>query len=165
MELRFEHITKHYGAVTALRDIDLVLTEGIYGILGPNGAGKSTLMNILTGNLEASEGRVLLDGEDAVKLGEGFRRRVGYCPQQQTLYPSFTPWQFLAYMAALHGLEKQTAARRAEELLHTLALSDVQDRPIRTMSGGMKQRLMLAQALLHEPDILEIGRASCRERV
>lgn len=94
MELRFEHITKHYGAVTALRDIDLVLAEGIYGILGPNGAGKSTLMNILTGNLEASEGRVLLDGEDAVKLGEGFRRRVGYCPQQQTLYPSFTPWQF-----------------------------------------------------------------------
>ena len=154
MELRFEHITKHYGAVTALQDIDLVLTEGIYGILGPNGAGKSTLMNILTGNLEAYEGRVLLDGEDAVKLGEGFRRRVGYCPQQQTLYPSFTPWQFLAYMAALHGLEKQTAARRAEELLHTLALSDVQDRPIRTMSGGMKQRLMLAQALLHEPDIL-----------
>ncbi len=154
MELRFEHITKHYGAVTALRDIDLTLTEGIYGILGPNGAGKSTLMNILTGNLEASEGRVLLDGEDATKLGEGFRRRVGYCPQQQTLYPSFTPWQFLAYMAALHGLEKRAAARRAEELLHTLALSDVQDRPIRTMSGGMKQRLMLAQALLHEPDIL-----------
>ena len=154
MELRFEHITKHYGAYTALQDINLSLTEGIYGILGPNGAGKSTLMNILTGNMKPSQGHVTLDGEDVAKLGERFRRRVGYCPQQQTLYPSFTPWQFLAYLAALHGLEKQTAARRAEELLCVLSLADVKDQPTRTLSGGMKQRLMLAQALLHEPDIL-----------
>lgn len=154
MELQFEHIRKCYGSHTALDDINLSLPEGVYGILGPNGAGKSTLMNILTGNLQPTSGRILLDGEDVSALGSRFRSRIGYCPQQQTLYPSFTARQFLSYMASLHGMEKQSAAGRITTLLGMLALSDVQDRPIRVLSGGMKQRLLLAQAMLHDPDIL-----------
>ena len=87
-------------------------------------------------------------------MGSHFRSRIGYCPQQQALYPSFTPWQFLSYMSALHGVEKQYAAGRIMTLLDMLSLSDVQNRPIRALSGGMKQRILLAQALLHDPDIL-----------
>lgn len=154
MELRFEHIYKRYGNHLVLNDIDLSLTEGVYGFLGANGAGKSTLMNILTGNLQPTFGRILLGGEDVSTMGSHFRSRIGYCPQQQTLYPSFTPWQFLSYMSALHGMEKQYAAGRIMTLLDMLSLSDVQNRPIRALSGGMKQRILLAQALLHDPDIL-----------
>lgn len=154
MELRFEHIYKRYGNHLALNDIDLSLPEGVYGFLGANGAGKSTLMNILTGNLQPTFGRILLDGEDVSTMGSHFRSRIGYCPQQQALYPSFTPWQFLSYMSALHGVEKQYAAGRIMTLLDMLSLSDVQNRPIRALSGGMKQRILLAQALLHDPDIL-----------
>lgn len=154
MELRFEHIYKRYGNHLALNDIDLSLPEGVYGFLGANGAGKSTLMNILAGNLQPTFGRILLDGEDVSTMGSHFRSRIGYCPQQQALYPSFTPWQFLSYMSALHGVEKQYAAGRIMTLLDMLSLSDVQNRPIRALSGGMKQRILLAQALLHDPDIL-----------
>ena len=100
MELQFHDVAKRYGAKEALRGIDLTLTPGVYGLLGPNGAGKSTLMNILTGNLRPTRGHVTLDGEDTVSMGEAFRRRLGYCPQQQALYPGFTGEQFLYYMAS-----------------------------------------------------------------
>lgn len=154
MELQFHDVAKRYGAKEALRGIDLTLTAGVYGLLGPNGAGKSTLMNILTGNLRPTRGRVTLDGEDTVSMGAAFRRRLGYCPQQQALYPGFTGEQFLYYMASLQGMSREDARRRMDWALAQLDLTEAAGRPIRGWSGGMKQRLLLAQSLLHDPDIL-----------
>ena len=154
MELQFHDVAKRYGAKEALRGIDLTLTAGVYGLLGPNGAGKSTLMNILTGNLRPTRGRVTLDGEDTVSMGEAFRRRLGYCPQQQALYPGFTGEQFLYYMASLQGMSREDTKRRMDWALARLDLTEAAGRPIRGWSGGMKQRLLLAQSLLHDPDIL-----------
>lgn len=154
MELQFHDVAKRYGAKEALRGIDLTLTAGVYGLLGPNGAGKSTLMNILTGNLRPTRGRVTLDGEDTVSMGAAFRRRLGYCPQQQALYPGFTGEQFLYYMASLQGMSREDARRRMDWALARLDLTEAAGRPIRGWSGGMKQRLLLAQSLLHDPDIL-----------
>ena len=154
MELQFHEVAKRYGAKEALRGIDLTLTPGVYGLLGPNGAGKSTLMNILTGNLRPTRGHVTLDGQDTVSMGEAFRRRLGYCPQQQALYPGFTGEQFLYYMASLQGMSREDAKERMDWALARLDLTEAAGRPIRGWSGGMKQRLLLAQALLHDPDIL-----------
>ena len=154
MELQFHDLKKNYGKKQALKGIDLTLKPGIYGLLGPNGAGKSTLMNILTGNLKETHGNITLDGRNIQTLGEDFRRRLGYCPQQQTLYPSFTGEQFLYYMASLQGMKKETAAQRIHWALEQLSLLDVRHKPIRSYSGGMKQRLLIAQAILHDPDIL-----------
>lgn len=154
MELCFHHITKRYGEKEALGDIDFALQPGIYGLLGPNGAGKSTLMNILTGNLLPTLGHITLNEQDTVGLGARFRSRLGYCPQQQSLYPGFTGEQFLYYMASLQGMRKDDARRRIDWALERLDLLDAARRPIRGWSGGMKQRLLLAQSLLHDPDIL-----------
>lgn len=154
MELQFCNIRKEYGQKQALKGVELTLTPGIYGLLGPNGAGKSTMMNILTGNLKQSGGVILLDGEDIRTLGSAFRRRIGYCPQQQTFYPSFTAEQFLYYMASLQGMSKKQAGDRIDWVLERVSLSEVRQKTIRSLSGGMKQRLMLAQSILHDPDIL-----------
>ena len=142
MELQFHEVAKRYGAKEALRGIDLTLTPGVYGLLGPNGAGKSTLMNILTGNLRPTRGRVTLDGQDTVSMGEAFRRRLGYCPQQQALYPGFTGEQFLYYMASLQGMSREDAKERMDWALARLDLTEAAGRPIRGWSGGMKQRLL-----------------------
>lgn len=142
MELQFHDVAKRYGAKEALRGIDLTLTAGVYGLLGPNGAGKSTLMNILTGNLRPTRGRVTLDGEDTVSMGAAFRRRLGYCPQQQALYPGFTGEQFLYYMASLQGMSREDTKRRMDWALARLDLTEAAGRPIRGWSGGMKQRLL-----------------------
>lgn len=154
MELKLENVSKSYGEKQALKNINMSLMPGIYGLLGPNGAGKSTMMNIITGNLQQTKGCVLYNGKDVRSLGNHFRGRIGYCPQQLTLYPSFTPQRFLYYMASLHGMNKQDARDRIDWALELLALSDVRRKPIYSLSGGMKQRLMLAQALIHDPDIL-----------
>ena len=154
MELQFHDIAKRYGAKEALNGIDLTLTAGVYGLLGPNGAGKSTLMNILTENLRPTRGHITLDGQDTVHMGAAFRSRLGYCPQQQALYPGFTGEQFLYYMASLQGMTRDDARQRMTWLLERLDLTEAAGRPIRGWSGGMKQRLLLAQALLHDPDIL-----------
>ena len=130
MELQFHDVAKRYGAKEALRGIDLTLTAGVYGLLGPNGAGKSTLMNILTGNLRPTRGRVTLDGEDTVSMGEAFRRRLGYCPQQQALYPGFTGEQFLYYMASLQGMSREDAKGRMDWALARLDLTEAAGRPI-----------------------------------
>lgn len=154
MELVFDAVAKSYGEKRALRGVSFSLREGIYGLLGPNGAGKSTLMNILTGNLEPDSGEIRLDGEDIRRLGRSFRARLGYMPQQQTLYPGFSCESFLYYMASLRGMPQKRAKERIELLLGRLALLDVRKKPTRALSGGMKQRLLLAQAMLDDPDIL-----------
>ena len=155
MELQFHDVAKRYGAKEALRGIDLTLTPGVYGLLGPNGAGKSTLMNILTGNLRPTRGHVTLDGEDTVSMGEAFRRRLRILPPAgRALYPGFTGEQFLYYMASLQGMSREAAKRRMDWALERLDLTEAAGRPIHGWSGGMKQRLLLAQSLLHDPDIL-----------
>lgn len=154
MELRCQAVKKNYGAREALKGVSVTMTPGIYGLLGPNGAGKSTFMNILTGNLRQTAGEILLDGVDIRSLGERFRSRIGYCPQQQTFYPTFTAEQFLFYIASLHGMQRKKAKERIDWALSLLALEDMRKKQIRSFSGGMKQRLLIAQAILHDPDIL-----------
>lgn len=154
MRLEIRNLKKNYGKKQALRGVTLDLEPGIYGILGPNGAGKSTLMNILTGNLAQSSGQVLLNGEDIRIMGAAYHGRLGYCPQQHSFYPTFTAEQFLFYMATLQGLSRKQAQERIDWVLQILSLSDVRRKPIRSFSGGMKQRLLIAQSLLHNPDVL-----------
>ena len=154
MELTFDGLVKNYDTVKALKDVSFTLTPGVNGLLGPNGAGKSTMMNILSGNLSQTDGRITFNGEDIRSMGKEFRKRLGYMPQQQALYPGFTAAQFLGYMATLRGMEKAEATDAVHRVLRQVALEDVAARKIKTFSGGMKQRLLIAQAILADPDVL-----------
>ncbi len=154
MELTFSHLDKNYGKVHALKDVSFTLTEGVHGLLGPNGAGKSTLMNILSGNLEQTSGTITYDGKDIRKMGMEFRRFLGYMPQQQALYPGMTAVQFLGYMGTLRGMEKDKLKQAVSRVLSQVGLTEKAGDKIKTFSGGMKQRLLLAQAILHDPKIL-----------
>ena len=156
MELKINNLSKTYkkGAVKALDDFSITLTPGVYGLLGPNGAGKSTLMNIITDNLNADSGEVIYNGENIKKLGKDFRAVLGYMPQQQGLYDDFTLNRFLWYMAALKGLNRKEAKEKIAKLLETVNLTDSAHKKLGAFSGGMKQRALIAQALLNEPEIL-----------
>ena len=154
MELTFDGLVKNYDTVKALKGVSFTLTPGVNGLLGPNGAGKSTMMNILSGNLSQTSGRITFNGEDIRNMGKEFRKRLGYMPQQQALYPGFTAAQFLGYMATLRGMEKAEATDAVHRVLRQVALEDVATRKIKTFSGGMKQRLLIAQAILADPDVL-----------
>ena len=156
MKLEINNLCKTYkkGTVKALDDFSLTLTPGVYGLLGPNGAGKSTLMNIITDNLNADSGEVVYDGENIKKLGKRYRSLLGYMPQQQGLYDDFTLNRFLWYMAALKGLKKKEAKQKIASLLETVNLKDSAHKKLGSFSGGMKQRALIAQALLNDPKIL-----------
>lgn len=154
MRLRIEHIKKSYGKTVALADFSAELGNGIYALLGPNGSGKSTLLNILTDNLKQDAGHIYMDGEDIVKLGAGFRKRLGFMPQFPGLYPNFSAENYLRYMAVLKGLPKERYMEEIKELLTTLGLDGVSNHRISSFSGGMKQRLAIAQALLGGPDLI-----------
>ena len=154
MELTFDRLSKNYGSVQALKGVTFTLTQGVHGLLGPNGAGKSTIMNILSGNLEQTSGCIAYNGCDIQKLGCDFRKVLGYMPQQQALYPGFTAMQFLGYMASLRGMSKMEAAEAVSRVLEQVELTAVAGRKIKTFSGGMKQRLLIAQAILADPDVL-----------
>ncbi len=152
--LEIREVTKRYGKKTALDRISLTLTGGVYGLLGPNGAGKSTMMNLLTRNLQADEGEILWDGREIGPLGRQYRRQIGYAPQQQGLYDSFTGRRFLAYMAALKGMKKAEAAAEIKRVLDSVNMQDAADRAIGGYSGGMKQRILIAQAILGDPRLI-----------
>lgn len=154
MKLVIRGLNKNYGAKVALQDFHAVFENGIYGILGPNGAGKSTLMNILTDNLLRDSGRILCNETEITKMKEQYRKIMGYMPQQQQLYDSFTVNHFISYMGTLRGMDKKEIRRRMEELLPLLNLSEVRRKKIKELSGGMKQRVLLVQALLDDPQIL-----------
>ena len=163
MELQLEHLSKTYGTVQALKDISYTFKPGIYGILGANGAGKSTMINLITDNVARDQGSaggsILYDGQDILKLGSRFRGIIGYMPQQQGFYEDFSPKAFLRYMAEIKGIkgknEKgQTVKEQIDELLEVVNLTGVAYKKIGGFSGGMKQRVLLAQALLGDPDIL-----------
>ena len=155
-KLEIKNISKTYkkGTVKALDDFSVTLTPGVYGLLGPNGAGKSTLMNIITDNLNADSGEVLYDGENIKKLGKDYRSVLGYMPQQQGLYDDFTLNRFLWYMSALKGLKKKEAKEKITSLLETVNLTESAHKKLGGFSGGMKQRALIAQALLNDPEIL-----------
>lgn len=143
------HTAKH-----ALDGVSFTLGPGLYGLLGPNGAGKSTMMNIITGNLDATGGKVLWNGENIVRLGARFRRVLGYMPQQQNLYDSFTGRRFLLYLAALKELPRADAAKEVERTAALVHLETELDKRLAAYSGGMKQRLLAAAALLGDPQLL-----------
>ncbi|MCM1190405.1 MAG: ATP-binding cassette domain-containing protein [bacterium] len=152
--LALNHITKKYKDKTALDDVSLEMDCGIYGLLGPNGAGKSTLMNIITGNLKPTEGEVLWNGSDIRTLGADFRSLIGYAPQQQGLYNSFSGRRFLSYMAALKGIPKKEVQKEIERALSYVNMQKAADERIGGYSGGMKQRILIAQAILGEPRLI-----------
>lgn len=154
MQLELIDLTKKYGNFTALDRMTITFTPGIYGILGANGAGKSTMMNLLTDNISRTDGKILFDGTDILKLGKDFRRVLGYMPQQQGFYENFSARMFLYYMAELKGIKKREAKNQIGKVLSLINLSDVADKKISSFSGGMKQRVLLAQALLGNPKVL-----------
>lgn len=154
MQLELKDLTKKYGGMTALDHISVKFTPGIYGILGANGAGKSTMMNLLTDNISRTDGKILFDGVDILKLGKDFRRVLGYMPQQQGFYEYMTAQTFLYYMAELKDVPKKQARSEIENLLTITNLANVRHKRVGGFSGGMKQRVLLVQALLGNPKVV-----------
>ena len=156
-KLELQKINKHYGKKKhALCDFSFEFTNGIYGLLGPNGAGKSTLMNIVTDNLlpDKDGGKILWNSEETKVLKDKFRSRMGFMPQQQNLYESMTARTFLNYIAALKCLDKKTAEKEIPEIVERVELSNSIDKKMGGFSGGMKQRVLIAAALLGTPDLI-----------
>lgn len=154
MELRLDRLTKQYKQKLAVDRIDLELKCGVYGLLGANGAGKTTLMRMICDIQEPTSGEIFCNGQNIREMGEEYRDRLGYLPQNFGYYPEFTAYKFLLYIASLKGLSKQQASVRALYLLDMVGLADQKKQKIKTFSGGMKQRLGIAQAMLNEPEIL-----------
>ena len=154
MKLEIRHVTKRYRDKMAAADVSLTLTAGVWGLLGANGAGKTTLMRMLAGILRPSSGRILCDGVEIGALGAAYREKLGYLPQEFGFYPEFTVQDYLEYMAALKGLPRAEAARQIDALLERVSLAEVRRKKIVKLSGGMKRRVGIAQALLNDPEIL-----------
>jgi ABC-type multidrug transport system ATPase subunit len=155
MNLVIESVTKRYPrGVVALRDFSLTLGPGVLGLLGPNGAGKSTLMRILATTTRATSGRVTWNGTDIAREPDRVREVLGYLPQDFGVYPHLTPVEFLDYLAAAKGLEPKATRKRIDALLEMVNLNDARKRPLGGFSGGMRQRVGIAQALLNDPRLL-----------
>ena len=152
MELIIDRVSKQYKNHIAVDRVSVTLHQGVYGLLGANGAGKTTLMRVLCDILTPTSGTITFDGTDV--SSEEYRAILGYLPQDFGYYPEFTAMDFLLYLAALKGIPKLQAKRRARELLELVSLQDVSRKKIKTFSGGMKQRLGIAQALLNDPKLL-----------
>lgn len=154
MHLQINNLTKIYGKKTALDNFSYDFTDGIYGLLGPNGAGKSTLMKMITHNLKPTSGEIIADGKNAAQLGGEYRKLLGFMPQQQSVYPDFTLTRFLYYMAGLKGLSKKEAEPQINSLIERVNLTGYAKAKLGGFSGGMRQRALLAQALLGDPKIV-----------
>ncbi len=154
MELSFDRLTKHYGSRIAVDRVSASLTPGVYGLLGANGAGKTTLMRMLCAILEPTSGEVFWDRQEVTAMGAAYRNVLGYLPQDFGYYPGYTAAEFLAYIAMLKGIPRETAQRCIRELLETMGLLGAARKKLRTFSGGMKQRVGIAQALLNDPRVL-----------
>ena len=169
MELLLDCLTKHYGNKKAVDCISATLKPGVYGLLGANGAGKTTLMRMLCAILEATSGKVLLNGKEITAMGADYRNVLGYLPQDFGYYPNYTAMEFLMYISALKGIPKNIARKKSNELLEVVGLSHVANQKMKTFSGGMKQRVGIAQALLNNPNILILDEPSAgldpKERV
>ncbi len=148
------NISKKYKEKNALNDVSLKLENGIYGLLGPNGAGKSTLMNIITGNLEPTEGTIKWEGKEVKELGSNYRSLLGYAPQQQGMYETFSGRIFLSYMATLKGIPKSSMEDEINRVLLYVNMVEKSNQKIGTYSGGMKQRILIAQAIIGNPKLV-----------
>lgn len=154
MKLQLSELTKKYNDKLALDHITFSFTSGIYGLLGPNGAGKSTMMNLITDNISPTSGRILIDDRNIKDIDKEYRKLLGYMPQQQNFYPELTLLRFMYFIASLKGLNKHEAKRDIEYYLKMVNLYDVREKRIGTFSGGMRQRALIAQALIGNPKIL-----------
>lgn len=154
MPLEIIDLTKNYSSIMALNQFTYSFQKGIYGILGANGAGKSTLLKLITDSLRPDKGSIRYNGETTTKMGNAFRGCFGYMPQQQGFFERMSGDAFLYYIAELKGMPKKQAHTQIPELIDAMHLKDKRHQPIATYSGGMKQRLQLAQALLGNPDVL-----------
>ena len=154
MELQLDAVMKNYKSKQILKGITLTMGTGVYGLLGPNGAGKTTMIRMLADVLRPTKGRILYDGKDIRDLGDAYRAKIGYLPQEVSFYGDFTGRDYLEYSAALKGMEKARAKRRIEELARSVGLWEDLKRNCTAYSGGMQRRLGIAQALLDDPEIL-----------
>lgn len=154
MKLEIRNLTKQYGKKVAVNRLNLSLTKGVYGLLGANGAGKTTLMRLICGIQAPTSGKITLNGREMEVLGENYRKYLGYLPQQFPYYPDFSAMDYLLYIATLKDLDEKKAKEKSKELLETVGLTKNGRQKIRTFSGGMKQRLGIAQAMLNDPYIL-----------
>ncbi len=152
--LQVDHVTKKYGDFTALADITLQFENGLYGLLAPNGAGKTTLLKMLATLLYPTEGEILWDGQEISSMDAAYRDLLGYLPQHFGYYKNDTPKAFLGYLAALKGLERHQAGQRIDQLLDLVGLSAYANQKMKKFSGGMIQRVGIAQAMLNDPKIL-----------
>lgn len=152
--LTLKNVTKKYGDFLVLRNINLEFENGIYGLLSPNGAGKSTLMKLLATLSFPTDGEILWNGSEITSLGALYRELLGYLPQDFGFYPNFTPVQYLNYLSSLKGLDEKTTKKKIPELLELVGLSDVSKKKMKKFSGGMIQRVGIAQSLLNDPKIL-----------
>ncbi|MBO4415158.1 MAG: ATP-binding cassette domain-containing protein [Lachnospiraceae bacterium] len=152
--LEIKNLTKKYGDFTALKDVNLTLDKGVYGILGANGAGKSTFLNLITDNIRRTDGDILYNGCEILKMGARFRKKVGYTPQLQGMYEDFTAGQFLRYIGALKGMRHRKCREQVHEVLNLVGLGSAAHKKLGTFSGGMRQRVLLAAAMLDDPEIL-----------
>lgn len=152
--LSVRHVTKKYGNFTALSDVSLEFGNGVYALLAPNGAGKTTLMKMMATLLFPTEGEILWDGTEINRLGAKYREILGYLPQQFGYYKSYSPKSYLMYLAALKGMDKKTAKTKIDEVLKMVALENDAKKRMRKFSGGMLQRVGIAQALLNDPKLL-----------
>lgn len=154
MELAIDRLTKQYKNKIAVDRVSIKLKPGVYGLLGANGAGKTTLMRMICDIQNPTSGQIKYNGTDIKELGEDYRQVLGYLPQDFGYYPDFTAYDFLMYIAALKGLSKEKAEMRVNELLQIVNLENEKKQKVKTFSGGMKQRLGIAQAMLNNPKIL-----------
>ncbi len=154
MELKTIELTKKFGRETAVNHLNITLTNGVYGLLGANGAGKTTFMRLLCNIQTPTSGKIVLNGKNIVGLNEKYRELLGYLPQHFGYYPDFTALDFMLYVSALKGLNEKNAKKKSEELLEAVGLSAESKHKIKTFSGGMRQRLGIAQAMLGDPHIL-----------
>lgn len=152
--LELRDLTKKYGDNAVLNNINFTFDTGVYGLLGANGAGKSTLMNLITDNIKRTSGEILYNGEDILKLGGKFRKRVGYTPQLQGMYEDFTARSFLRYIGSLKGMKLRECKAQAEEFLEVVGLKNSAHKRLGSFSGGMRQRVLIAAAMLDRPEIL-----------
>jgi len=152
--LLLNNVTKKFGSFTALEDINLEFANGVYGLLAPNGAGKTTLIKMLTTLIFPTGGEILWNGDEITKLDADYRDIIGYLPQDFGYYKNYSPLEFLLYIAALKGIDGKIAKRKTDELLELVGLTDVKKKKMRKFSGGMVQRVGIAQAMLNDPKIL-----------
>lgn len=152
--LELKNVTKKYGSKTALDNLTVTFDTGVYGLLGSNGAGKSTMLNLITDNIKRTSGDILYNGTDICSLGRKFIKKVGYTPQLQGIYEDFTARDFLHYIGSLKGMKAKSCKAQTERFLEIVCLSENAHQRLGSFSGGMRQRVLLAAAMLDEPEIL-----------